>query len=172
MRYLSLLLTVNLFYLTINWCERRKCSVFLFLFSFFLLRIFDFWIQLNFITLSWMDQTIKTRHIFSPRAVLWSRLWSLQCQHQRFHDGFKGWSGGGRKCHGGNLFHWRNWDGTKLQPGGVSNTPTSRGDGEGIWQRTGEERTRNSELYYTRIKILGSCLFLQSLHANRLRMKQ
>ena len=34
------------------------------------------------------------------------------------------------------------------------------------------ERTQNSELYYTRIKILGSCLFLQSvpanLHASRL----
>ena len=38
------------------------------------------------------------------------------------------------------------------------------------------ERTQNSVLYYTRIKILGSCLFLQSvpanLHANRLHMKQ
>ena len=38
------------------------------------------------------------------------------------------------------------------------------------------ERTQNSELYYTRIKILGSCLFLQSvpdnLHANRLHVKQ
>ena len=35
---------------------------------------------------------------------------------------------------------------------------------------------QNSELYYTRIKILGSCLFLQSvpanLHANRLHIKQ
>ena len=38
------------------------------------------------------------------------------------------------------------------------------------------ERAQNSKLYYTRIKILGSCLFLQSvpanLHANRLRIKQ
>ena len=38
------------------------------------------------------------------------------------------------------------------------------------------ERTQNSELYYSRIKILGSCLFLQSvpanLHANRLHIKQ
>ena len=36
--------------------------------------------------------------------------------------------------------------------------------------------TQNSELYYTRIKILGSCLFLQSvpanLHASRLHIKQ
>ena len=36
-------------------------------------------------------------------------------------------------------------------------------------------RTENSELYHTRIKILGSCLFLQSvagnLHANRLHIK-
>ena len=35
---------------------------------------------------------------------------------------------------------------------------------------------QNSELYYTRIKILGSCLFLQSvpanLHARRLHIKQ
>ena len=35
---------------------------------------------------------------------------------------------------------------------------------------------QNSELYYTRIKILGSWLFLQSapanLHANRLHIKQ
>ena len=28
------------------------------------------------------------------------------------------------------------------------------------------ERTQNSELYYTKIKILGSCLFLQSVPAN------
>ena len=28
------------------------------------------------------------------------------------------------------------------------------------------ERTQNSELYYSRIKILGSCLFLQSVPAN------
>ena len=38
-----------------------------------------------------------------------------------------------------------------------------------------ERKTENSELYYTRIKILGSCLFLQSvpanLHANRLHIK-
>ena len=38
------------------------------------------------------------------------------------------------------------------------------------------ERTQNSELYYSRIKILGSCLFLQSvpanLHASRLHIKK
>ena len=44
-------------------------------------------------------------------------------------------------------------------------------------EKEGErERTQNSELYYTRIKILGSCLFLQSvpanLHASRLHIKQ
>ena len=47
-------------------------------------------------------------------------------------------------------------------------------------ERGGRERERereNSELYYTRIKILGSCLFLQSvplanLRANRLHIKQ
>ena len=41
---------------------------------------------------------------------------------------------------------------------------------------TETDRTQNSELYYTRIKILGSCLFLQSvpanLHASRLHIKQ
>ena len=45
------------------------------------------------------------------------------------------------------------------------------GGGEG-GQR---EITQNSELCYTRITILGSCLFLQSvldLHANRLHIKQ
>ena len=50
-----------------------------------------------------------------------------------------------------------------------------------VWKREREsERERewelNSELYYTRIKILGSCLFLQSvpanLQANRLHIKQ
>ena len=44
-------------------------------------------------------------------------------------------------------------------------------------RETEREREReNSELYYTRIKILGSCLFLQSvpanLHASRLHIKQ
>ena len=38
------------------------------------------------------------------------------------------------------------------------------------------ERAQNSELYYTRIKILDRCLFLQSvpanLHANRPQIKQ
>ena len=38
------------------------------------------------------------------------------------------------------------------------------------------ETTQNSELYYTRVKILGSCLFLQfvpaNLHANRLHIKR
>ena len=50
---------------------------------------------------------------------------------------------------------------------------------EGVRERKGETegvRTQNSELYYTRIKILGSCLFLQSvpanLHASRLHIKQ
>ena len=40
----------------------------------------------------------------------------------------------------------------------------------------GGERAQNSELYYTRIKILSSCLLLQSvpanLHTNRLHIKQ
>ena len=39
-----------------------------------------------------------------------------------------------------------------------------------------EKSHENSELYYTRIKILGSCLFLQSvpanIHASRLHIKQ
>ena len=38
------------------------------------------------------------------------------------------------------------------------------------------ERTQNSEIYYSRIKILGNCLFLQSVPANlqayRLHIKQ
>ena len=41
-----------------------------------------------------------------------------------------------------------------------------------IYKERERERTQNSKLYYTRVKILGSCLFLQSvpanLHANRL----
>ena len=43
-------------------------------------------------------------------------------------------------------------------------------------ERERERERENSELYYSRIKILGSCLFLQSvpanLHANRLHIKQ
>ena len=36
-----------------------------------------------------------------------------------------------------------------------------------VREREGErERERERELYYTRIKILGSCLFLQSVAAN------
>ena len=42
-------------------------------------------------------------------------------------------------------------------------------------ERQRERERESSELYYTRIKILGSCLFLQSvpanLHASRLHMK-
>ena len=53
---------------------------------------------------------------------------------------------------------------------GVSARVAGWGGGEG------EITRQNSELYYTRIKILGSCLFLQSapanLHAKRLHMKQ
>ena len=50
------------------------------------------------------------------------------------------------------------------------------GGGRETEMREGEERTQNSELYYSRIKILGSCLFLQSvpanIHASRLHIKQ
>ena len=39
-----------------------------------------------------------------------------------------------------------------------------------------QRRNENSDIYYTRIKILGSCMFLQAasanLHANRLHIKQ
>ena len=55
MRYLSLLLTVNLFYLTINWCERRKCSVFLFLFSFFCYEFLTF--EFNWTSFHWAEWT-------------------------------------------------------------------------------------------------------------------
>ena len=53
-----------------------------------------------------------------------------------------------------------------------------RGDTErvGNTERDREREGENSKLYYTRIKILGSCLFLQSvsadLHASRLHIKQ
>ena len=43
-------------------------------------------------------------------------------------------------------------------------------------QRDKERERENSELYYSMIKILGSCLFLQSvpanIHASRLHIKQ
>ena len=65
---------------------------------------------------------------------------------------------------------------------GVAGFRVGRGGAGGGWgQRETEggrerERTQNPELYSTRIKILGSCLFLQSgpanLHANRLHIKQ
>ena len=53
---------------------------------------------------------------------------------------------------------------------------TVRENGAGETDRQTEtERGQNSELYYTRIKVLGSCLFLQSvpakLHANRIHIK-
>ena len=35
-----------------------------------------------------------------------------------------------------------------------------------VRERERERERENSELYYTRIKIIGSCLFLQSLPAN------
>ena len=44
------------------------------------------------------------------------------------------------------------------------------------WERERQTDRQNSELYYTRIKIIASCLFLQSapvnLRANRLHIKQ
>ena len=56
--------------------------------------------------------------------------------------------------------------------GGGEHTHTGKNER----QKEKREKTQNSELYYSRIKILGSCLFLQSvlanLHAGRLHIKQ
>ena len=50
------------------------------------------------------------------------------------------------------------------------------GEGDRDRDRDRETERENSELYYSRIKIVGSCLFLQSvpanLHASRLHIKQ
>ena len=66
---------------------------------------------------------------------------------------------------------WREREG-----GGRKRVREREGGREDESEREGGSEGENSELYYTRIKILGSCLFLQSvlanLHAKRARERE